>query len=198
MLDFATYLLFPDQTFVIFLHRWIHVHLWYLTYPLCVLHTCVWVLLKVWFFWKCTVTVQRRAERRKALDLACPHAVGMKAQLFQRTQRRAILMAHRAYASAKRTAHGKVVNGYSLFWIALTPLIQKVGDVIVGIRWEQFRWRGVLALCAGASIQTAFFCLLYSVYGKVRAEHLMFWIMFPLGVIMLLMWLFRNGRTKPA
>lgn len=199
MFDLTSYLLLPDQTGVILLNRWLDLQS--IIYPLAMLHTCAWVFLKVWIFWKCTVVVQRRRSRREASHAMSPRIAGRTLNLYQRLQRVIVVMAHKVYAGAKRTAHGKAVNGYSLFWIALTPLFQKVGDAIVGIGWQKFGWRGVYALCLGASIQTACYCLLYSIYGESRqaeADQLMLWIMLPLGLLMLLGWVFKNGRKKSA
>lgn len=199
MFNFTSYLIFPDQTFVIWLHWWFKVSQWYFIYPLAILHTSAWVIIKVGFFWKCTDLVQKRAARRKAAGVITVQSCKEQPTLYQRIQRFIIQVARKTYIGAKKTAHGKSVNSYSLFWIALTPLIQKVGDIIVGIRWQQFGWRGTRALCYGASIQTACFCLLYSIYGQAdqkTAERIMLWILVPLGAIMLLSWLLKNGRKS--
>lgn len=198
MFDFTAYLFLADQQFVVFLHRWFQVSQWYLIYPLAMLHTSAWVLLKVGIFRLATIIVQRRVARHRAAHPPRAQAETRGRHFFRQVRYLVIKVAHTVYASAKSAAHGKSVSGYSLFWLGLTPLLQKLGDGIIGIRWELFGWRGTAALCAGASLQAACFCLLYSIYGKVRAEELMFWIILPLGVIVLLMWLRKNGRKKSA
>lgn len=213
MSDFTSYLFFIDQTGVILLHRWFDVSQWYFIYPLAMLHTSVWVLLKVGFFRGCARLVQYIAARRKAkpvVTLPRAHSTLWYVRLFftlyrwgayvaRKVWQFVVFVAHSSYEGAKRAAHGKVITRYSLFWLALTPLLQKIGDAIVGIRWKQYGWKGIWALCLGASVQTACFCLLYSFYGeehKADADQVMYWTMFPLGIIMLLTWIFKNGRSK--
>ncbi len=215
MSDFTSYLFFIDQTGVILLNRWFDVSQWYWIYPLAILHTSAWVVLKVGFFRGCARLVQYIAARRRAKVADLPPRIYPKvwyvqfllwlfrgiAFLARKVWQFIVCLAQRSYEGAKRAAHGKVVTSYSLFWIALTPLLQKVGDAIVGIRWKQFGWKGIWALCLGASVQTACFCLLYTYYGeerKAEADTVMYWAMFPLGMIMILTWIFKNGRSKTS
>jgi hypothetical protein len=187
--DFTAYVLLADQQFIVFLHRWFPVSQWYFIYPLAMFHTSAWVILKITLIRGATVLVQKRQARRKAKHPEVATAsTGVRRILVK--------FAHWIYAEAKHTAHGKPMSGYSLFWLALTPLFQKLGDAIVGIRWQQFGWRGVGSLCLGASMQAGCYCLLYSIYGKRQAEQYMLWIMLPLGVIMLLGWVLKNGRKQ--
>ncbi len=217
MFDFTSYLFFPDYTGVILLNRWFDVSQWYFIYPIAILHTIAWVSLKVGFFRWCVYIVQSLVARRKQKVTIVTAPVTAHSTVWYRRLTRVVwcaivfaarafwrfvvYVAHQSYAGAKRIAHGKAVNGYSLFWLALTPLLQKVSDAIVGIRWKQFGWRGIRAICYGASVQTACFCMLYTLYGeerKAEAEQIMLWTMIPLGAIMLLSWLLKNGRSKSA
>lgn len=198
MFDITTYLLFPDQTFVVFLHRWFQVVQWYYIYPLAMLHTSAWVLLKVGLIHGATTFVQQRVARHR-VESTSGVVMDTHSHPFLRWVRAGIVkFAHQTYISAKKLAHGKSVSGYSLFWIGLTPLLQKLGDAIIGIRWGRFGWRGALSLCLGSSLQAGCFCLLYSIYGKDQAEQIMLWIMLPLGILVLLTWMIKNGRTKSA
>ncbi len=198
MFDFTAYLFLADQQFVIFLHRWFDVSQWYYIYPLAMLHTSAWVVLKIGVVRVATVIVQKRIQHHRAVGTPRIRRDTGWRRWLRKLRSGMSHLAHEVYAGAKKVAHGKSVSGYSLFWIALTPLIQKIGDAIVGIRWQQFGWRGVGALCLGASVQAGCLCLLYSIYGRHRAEQLMLWIMIPLGIAMLLMWLLKNGRAKSA
>jgi hypothetical protein len=197
--DFIAYLFYTDQTAVIFLNRWFDVSQWYIIYPLASLHTCAWVLFKVGLFRGPAALVQYIVARRKASATFHIQSSAWYRRLFRGLWHAIVYLSHKAYAGAKRLAHGKVVMVSSLFWLSLIPQLRQLGEAIVGIRWQQFGWRGVTALCLGGSLQTSCYCLLYSFYGEARkaeAQQIMYWIMVPLGVIMLLGWVLKNGRKQ--
>lgn len=188
MFDLTAYFLFPDWQFVIFIHRFVDVTKWWIIYPVVILHSACWLGLKLGILRFATNLVLRQIARRQSRKDGAPDSNHPR-RLFHK-------LVHSVYNGARKVAHGKSVTSAFLFWLAAVPLSQKIGIAIVGIGWSRFGWRGAGALLLGTAVQVGLFCLLYTFYGKETAEQLMYWVMLSLGIIMLIGWLLKNGRSS--
>ncbi|MFA6473272.1 MAG: hypothetical protein WCV85_00175 [Patescibacteria group bacterium] len=213
MFDLTAYLLLPDWQFVIIINQLVELPFWRIVmsqilgvpdwcivYPAVVLHSGLWLTLKISLVHGVTVIVQKQKARRQH-RLAESQMVGvwpptLPRRIFQMSGRALKYLTHQMYEGARQMAHGKVVTPVFLLWLAAVPFMQKVGIAIVGISWIRFGWRGAVALFFGTVLQVVPFCFLYTLYGKETAERFIMWAMISLGIIMLFGWLRKNGRRS--
>lgn len=160
-------------------------------FAIVIAHSMLWIALKTWLAYVC---IPKRRHRQAAassqydvttLDQNCQQQLWPRIKTF---------FEHLYAALSTLVGHKKVTHRF-FFWCDLEPHGQKIGCVALAVFWKKFQWRGFLALCFGASIQVSIFTLLYWKYGEAFAKKGILWILIPMGILTLVVWLVRKNRN---
>lgn len=185
LLDAILYIISPDNQFSIWLGQHTTGMSFWGLFALLSMHHGFWVLAKFSIARSIVVFVRKRKQQRNydSEGLEMPREPHTR---FAKRMRNFM-------ATMKRKTKGKRVTLFGLGFLGLEPWCQKVGIILIALKWDAFEWRGLVAVWIGGSLSLVLNTIALVWFGK-ESMWIMYGFMGALGIAILVRWLMKNGH----